>query len=168
MIICHFDGSYDPITGTATYGAIIKRDRRSLVRLRGRDQGLFSCNVSEYLGFIAVLRYLLDQDLHREPIRVIGDSQLVIFQMFGRMRIKRGRYAPFAQEAKSLLTKFPAISGEWIPRHLNAKADSLTRDLPAVPSRHLWRRRQHLRRRQLADTPVSRIPLVRSKLHERS
>ena len=57
---------------------------------RSRPYPATSCNLAEYAGLIAVLRYLLDAGLSDERIVMIGDSQLVINQMFGRRRIKRG------------------------------------------------------------------------------
>jgi ribonuclease HI len=71
-----------------------------------------SNNLAEYAALIAVLRHLIDAELQQECIVVIGDSQLVINQMFGSWKIKRGCYVELAHEAKALLAQFPRIEGK--------------------------------------------------------
>ena len=66
-------------------------------------------NLAEYAALIAVLRHLIDVGLQREHIVVIGDSQLVINQMFGNWKIKRRCYVDVAREAKALLAQFHAL-----------------------------------------------------------
>lgn len=91
---------------------------------RGKEM---SNNVAEYAGFIAVLGWFAERDLFDADIRILGDSNLVIQQMFGRWRIKKGLYAPLAYRARELLAKFTKIRGEWIPRDLNDIADKLSK-----------------------------------------
>jgi ribonuclease HI len=128
-IICHFDGSYDFRIGIACYRAVIRRNGRIISTLSNRicSETRLSNNVAEYAGLIAVLRFLLDANLQHHEIVVYSDAQLVIKQMFGRWRIKRGRYVAFAREAKSLLSRLSDISGYWVPRHRNRMADQLAR-----------------------------------------
>jgi ribonuclease HI len=142
VITAHFDGGCWPNpNGRASYGAVIRRDGRTIWRASGAvpDRGAgTSNNLAEYAGLVAVLRYLLDTGLSGERILIIGDSQLVIRQMFGRWRIKRGRYAEVAHEAKNLLAQFPRIEGKWVPRQRNTTADALSK---AALTRR-WRQRQ--------------------------
>jgi ribonuclease HI len=142
LIVAHFDGACDPNpNGRASYGAIIRRGRRTLWQaaepVPDRGAGT-SCNLAEYAGLVAVLRYLLDAGLSEERIVIIGDSQLVIRQMFGRWRIKRGCYVALAHEAKNLLWQFPRIEGRWVPRERNGTADALSK--AALTPR--WQQRQ--------------------------
>ena len=58
---------------------------------------------------------------------MIGDSQLVIKQMFGRWRIKGGCYVELPREAKLLLRQFQIITGKWVPRERNSAADELSK-----------------------------------------
>jgi ribonuclease HI len=95
-------------------------------RVPDRSAGT-SNNLAEYAALIAVLRHLIDAGLQREHIVVVGDSQLVINQMFGNWKIKRGCYVELAREAKALLTQFPRIEGKWVPRDRNTVADELSR-----------------------------------------
>jgi ribonuclease HI len=131
VIVCHFDGACDPNpNGRASFGAIVRRGGRTLWRaaepVPNRGAGT-SCNLAEYAGLVAVLRYLLAAGLSDERIVVIGDSQLVIRQMFGNWRIKRGCYTALAREAQNLLIQFPRIEGKWVPRDRNGVADALSK-----------------------------------------
>ena len=89
---------------------------------------------------LAFGRYLLAEGLSDERIVVIGDSLLVIRQMFGHWRIKAGCYVGLAREAKSLLALFPRITGRWVPRERNSVADGLAK---AANTRR-WRERQRV------------------------
>jgi ribonuclease HI len=142
-IVCHFDGACAYPGGRAAYGAVIRRGGRVIWRASESvpDRGAgTSCNLAEYAGLVAVLRYLLAAGLNRERIVVIGDSQLVIRQMFGRWRIKSGCYVELAREAKRLLMQFPHIEGRWVPRARNSTADALSK---AALTPH-WRERQQV------------------------
>jgi hypothetical protein len=81
----------------------------------------------EYSGLIAVLELFAERELFNAEIRVYGDSQLVIQQMFGTWRIKKGLYIPFAYRARELLSQFTNIQGEWIQRDRNHVADRLSK-----------------------------------------
>ena len=135
---CYFDGCCEPKNpgGIASYGAVVYVDgvriwecSKIFHPIPGRENET-SNNVAEYLGFIAILEYLSLEN-HRicEPssITIFGDSNLVIQQMFGTWRIKKGFYVPLAIKAKKLLETFSRIEGRWIPREQNFIADELSK-----------------------------------------
>ena len=133
-IIAYFDGCCEPKNpgGTASYGAVIFIDGRRIWEAskifyprKGKERET-SNNVAEYSGFIAILEYLLEHKI-TDPVQVYGDSNLVIQQMFGCWRIKRGFYVPLAQKAKNLLKNLPHVKGRWIPREENSIADELSK-----------------------------------------
>lgn len=84
-----------------------------------------SNNVAEYLALIAILERQIEVGLTAAPILIHGDSNLVMQQMFGRWKIKQGRYV---EHAKTLLASFTKASGLWIPRRRNAEADDLSKE----------------------------------------
>jgi ribonuclease HI len=86
-----------------------------------------SNNVAEYAGLIAVLEWLIEHDLCDTEIIVMGDSKLVIEQMFGAWKIKNGRYTTLALRARELVSRFENIRGEWISRDLHDVADELSK-----------------------------------------
>jgi ribonuclease HI len=61
-----------------------------------------------------------------ESIIIKGDSQLVIYQIKGRYKVKAIKIIPLYQKVMSLISKFNDIHFEWIPREKNGEADKLT------------------------------------------
>jgi len=124
-----FDGACEPVNpgGYGSYGVVVKQDGQTLLREAKRvGQGpSMSNNVAEYAGVVRALELLCERGLNGQPVRVTGDSQLVIQQMSGRWRIKKGLYKPMALKAQSLLAEFPNISFQWVPRDENAECDAL-------------------------------------------
>jgi ribonuclease HI len=130
-----FDGCCEPTNpgGTASYGAVIFKDKERIwecsevfIPVKGKEKET-SNNVAEYSGFIAILEYLLDNELHAQSIKIYGDSKLVIEQMKGEWRIIKGFYKPLAYKAKDLVKKFKKLSLIWIPREENDIADELSK-----------------------------------------
>lgn|SRR3990167_11149521 len=82
-----------------------------------------SNNVAEYLGAMAILKHL--NDLNAKHAYIFGDSKLVVEQMCGNWRIKKGAYVTYAQEAKEMLKKEYRFF--WIPRDYNDIGDDLSK-----------------------------------------
>ncbi len=131
----YFDGACEPVNpgGTASYGAVIfDRGKRvwecsEVFRpVKGREKET-SNNVAEYLGFISILNWFMEQGQTAEPIIIHGDSKLVIEQCFGNWRIKKGHYVQFAREARKKVRGFSQLRGQWIPRDENDIADELSK-----------------------------------------
>ncbi len=128
MITVNFDGSCWPNPKGRASGAYhITQDDNVLASQGfyiGRGRGM-SSNCSEYAAYIEALRFLKVNDLMFEKILVRGDSKLVINQMSGKWRIKKGIYKDKAEHALSFTKDFPDISFEWISRELNTICDAL-------------------------------------------
>src|SRR6056297_2903305 len=129
MYKLYFDGGCGPQNpgGIATYGCYIEKDGVQIFKAQGvMDETDTSNNVAEYGAVITGLTWLIEQQLQDEKIVVIGDSKLVISQMFRHWRIKQGSYVKYGLYCKKLVQQFSDIRGKLIPRALNSKADSLT------------------------------------------
>ena len=135
MINIWFDGACEPKNpgGACGMGYVIKRDDKLLF-----EKGDFlpadpsnSNNVAEYIALNSALRYCLNHpdEIRGHEIECRGDSKLVIEQMFGNWRIKSGAYVPYARQCISLIEKIGRykVSGIWIPREQNSKADELSK-----------------------------------------
>ncbi|MBW8015042.1 MAG: ribonuclease HI family protein [Planctomycetes bacterium] len=127
MIEGYFDGGcWENPGGHASCGCYIVGDTGILLEegyYIGHGESM-SNNVAEYEGLIRVLEFLLDE--HKDsPIVIFGDSMLVIKQMSGSWKIKKGFYASRARQAKELATKFTSITFRWIPRDENTICDKL-------------------------------------------
>src|SRR5919109_520119 len=125
-----FDGGCFPKNpgGYASYGGVIAKAREIV----WEGSGLVIPSIAgttnklaEYAGYIAVLKEMESRSLKEEPITVYGDSELVIKQMKGVQKIKKGVYVPLARKAQGLTKRFPNIQLEWIPRDKNSVADAL-------------------------------------------
>ena len=129
-----FDGACGPVNpgGNATFGVVVKaRDGTVLLREHGYV-GHGSCmsnNVAEYAGVLQILKYLATRPPGR--VTVHGDSNLVINQLKGKWRIRKGLYRSIAMEAKELLAHLKGLGWQitccWIPRAQNEECDALSK-----------------------------------------
>jgi ribonuclease HI len=143
-ILAWFDGACEPVNpaGTASFGVVIKhKDGTVLLRdadMVGRGKAM-SNNVAEYAGVLRILKYLSSRPPGRATIH--GDSNLVINQLNGRWRIKKGLYLAIATETKELLAYLRELGWQinfcWIPREQNEECDALSRT--DVPRARRWR-----------------------------
>src|ERR1019366_2134758 len=155
-----FDGACGPVNpgGTATYGVMIKdHDGTILVwehGLVGKGSGM-SNNVAEYAGVLCVLKYLRSLPPARAIIR--GDSNLVINQLNGKWRIRKGLYLSTAKEAKALLAHLHNCGWEinlcWIPRAQNEECDALSKQA-CPPDKPHSTHRKVAKRRDPSDNPM--------------
>ena len=138
-----FDGACKPVNpgGTASFGVVIEGEDATVLL---RDHGVvgqgeaMSNNVAEYAGVCHILRYLASRPPGRVTIR--GDSNLVINQLSGYWRIKKGLYLPIATETKELLADLRGLGWQidfcWIPREQNKQCDALSRRGPSGISKN--------------------------------
>jgi ribonuclease H / adenosylcobalamin/alpha-ribazole phosphatase len=124
MIEVFTDGRAEPNPGLGTYGYVVYEDGRrthSEHGLAGRD---VSNNYAEYFCLVKALERL--EARRDEEITVFSDSTLLVNQMAGRWKFKRGAYREKYLRAKDLARGFSKLRFEWIPREKNAEADELT------------------------------------------
>jgi len=120
--LIYFDGAAEPTNpGPAAGAAIIDLPTGESLTVTV-DLGVQTNNVAEYSGAIAGLKKALELGYKR--IKLLGDSQLVIYQMEGAYRCKNAGLQPLYQEARQLLKQFESYSLEWVPRSQNSRADA--------------------------------------------
>lgn len=129
-VTCHFDGACGPESpgGHAGYGAIVRGDGKPLLYEAGYvgHGPAMTCNVAEYAGVVAVLKFLLANNLTRA--RIFGDSNLVIQQLNRKWKAKHGLYMPYYREAIILKDKLPNVELKWLKRDFNLEADALSKE----------------------------------------
>ena len=54
-----------------------------------------------------------------------SDSELVVFQLTGRYRVKKDTLLPLFQKVKELCARFESFKVRHIPREKNSEADAL-------------------------------------------
>jgi ribonuclease HI len=136
--IAWFDGACEPVNpgGTASFGVVIKgQDGTVLLRdagVVGKGKAM-SNNLAEHAGVLNILIYLSSRPPGRVTIR--GDSNLVINQLDGKWRIKKGLYLAIVIETKDLLAHLRGLGWQinfcWIPRDQNEECDALSRRDPS-------------------------------------
>lgn len=131
MIAVYVDGACGATNPRGAMGAaaIIEEDS---VKIHEICEGytaaeINSNNRAEYLALQATLEWLNANGYCDAPIIVYSDSQMLVSQMKGDWRIKAGRYEDVADVCLELLEDFGAISFEWIPRHMNSRADTVSK-----------------------------------------
>jgi len=128
----YFDGSCEPVNpgGSGGWGFVLyDPSGTKLADGHGamRPRPDMTNNVAEYAAAgAAVKRY---RELGRRgPLLLMGDSKLVVMQMKGIWHVKQGAYVPVHRRLRDLLASCPfQVQWEWIPRHVNATADELSR-----------------------------------------
>ena len=82
-------------------------------------------NIAEWAGVTNGLQYLKDQKWTGE-LEILGDSQLVIYQLLGEYKVRKDTLIPYFQKCKSILEKWQ-WSATWIPREQNEECDVLSK-----------------------------------------
>ena len=139
-ILAWFDGACEPVNpgGTASFGVIVKDDDGTVLL---KEHGLLgkgsrmSNNVAEYAGVLHILKYLSSRPPRRVTIH--GDSNLVINQLSGKWRVRKGLYLSIAIETKELLAYLRGLGWQidfcWIPRERNEECDALSKKTADKP-----------------------------------
>ena len=108
-------GSYEVRTGAG----------RHIERLTFGDH--VTNNEAEYRTLIAALRAVLAQasaantDPKAATLAVRGDSQLVIFQVTGKWKVRTPHIRPLHAEATALLARFKKADVQWHPRAISVR-----------------------------------------------
>jgi ribonuclease HI len=124
MIEAYTDGRAEPNPGLGTYGYVIYKEGRRVHSEHGLAGREVTNNYAEYFCLVKALERL---SAHRdEEITVFSDSRLLVNQMEGKWRFKRGTYGEKYLEAKELAKGFSKLRFEWVPRERNSEADELT------------------------------------------
>jgi ribonuclease HI len=121
-----FDGGSRGNPGEG-YGSYELRTRggRHIERLSFGDH--VTNNEAEYRTLIAALRAVLahlaasDADPKTRTLAVRGDSQLVIFQVTGKWKVRTPHIRPLHAEATALLARFKRADVQWHPRAMSVR-----------------------------------------------
>lgn len=123
MLKAYFKGNCYPNRngGKMTYNLIIYKDYEKIYEkfhhYIGKN-GIASNNISDYCGFIAVLKFIENMTEYPGTIYIYGTSNLVVQQMNGNWSINHGKYFPYAMHAlnklKELCLHIPMPIIKWI------------------------------------------------------
>ena len=124
-----FDGSCDPNPGGRMGWSYIITfaDGRTVQQHNEEARNpANTVNIAEYRGLRDGLRAYLAAGGHG-PLRVTGDSQLIIYQVNGTYKVKKPELKPYHTEILTLLPQIRDVSISWNRREHNTAADRLAR-----------------------------------------
>lgn len=133
--VLHFDGLYEPRfrkDGVSTYGFVVRHGDEPAHRERGvvappGPNG--SANLAEYGALILGLTWLKERGgAGGCPLRVRGDSRLVVETVAGRWKLSSEVLIPLRDLAASLARDLDVATFEKVSREENAEADALSRE----------------------------------------
>ncbi len=135
MIEVYTDGMAEPNPGLGTYAFVVYRERKKLKEECAVVGEKITNNYAEYEGLVHSLSYL--EPYREEKIVIRSDSELLVNQMKGDWKAKKGEYLERYHEAVRLAEGFRSLEFEWIPREKNEEADRLSR---IAYARHIHQR----------------------------
>lgn len=123
-ITLYFDGSSRPHKGgPAEYGFKVPQTGYSETGQVPDELGNTN-NVAEYYALIQGVRYCLRQ--RYEKVHIIGDSQLIVYQVTGQYKVKNAALQQMNRMALGVLAQLPSWSIQWVRREFN-EADAVSR-----------------------------------------
>ena len=118
-----FDGGSlgNPGKGYGSYRIEVAGRPRPVVRLDYSANGeIVTNNQAEYRTLIAALEEIRNEvngAADKTPLRVIGDSKLVLEQVAGRWKVKHPDLRPLHATATELIRSFGEVALEWRGRN---------------------------------------------------
>ena len=125
--LLQFDGKAEPNPGRASGGAILYSQNKEPLYETGEYIEFATNNVAEYTGLIIGLRLALEMGFTK--LLVEGDSQLVIFQIQGKWKVKNENIQKYNKEVRNLVSQFEFIACRHICREFNKEADRITNEV---------------------------------------
>lgn len=125
---CHFDGSYRNHEGKEDMGigcVILDENQRIVFELSLHLSEPGSTNYAEYSACLEVLKWLSVNP--HDYAKITGDSKLVVNQLNGLWKIRKGVYMNKAAQARKLFRSLPKVEIKWEKRHKNKEADGLSK-----------------------------------------
>jgi ribonuclease HI len=117
------DGASRNNPGEAAAGIYIVKDNTFFLR-RGYFLGIKTNNQAEYLalllGLLLISEYIASDDI----VHIVSDSQLLVYQLRGIYRVKKGHLLPLYQACKERIAAMNAIITHVL-REENSHADEM-------------------------------------------
>lgn len=125
-VALYFDGGSRGNPGPAGCGYVIASPLGVELARGKKYLGNQTNNVAEYEGLVTGLNAALRMGAKRITIK--SDSQLVVFQLQGRYRVKAANLKPLYEQAKALLSRFQSWQIQHVYRAENSLADGLANE----------------------------------------
>ncbi|MGZ5293597.1 MAG: ribonuclease HI family protein [Actinomycetota bacterium] len=120
------DGAARGNPGPAGIGVQITDPRGGVLAEIAEGLGEATNNVAEYTAAIAGLKRAAE--LGATQVLLRSDSQLLIYQLTGRYRVKTAHLVPLHREVLAQARRFDSITYEHVRRERNTEADRLANE----------------------------------------
>ena len=135
--LLQFDGAANPNPGPASSGAVLWSPqgidgRRNPVFESGKYLGKATNNIAEVQGLLLGLKIAATRGARE--LLIEGDSELIIFQQTGKYKVSHKNLNVWWSEIQAAMmdeTAFDWIAIRQVPRELNERADSITKEVLA-------------------------------------
>jgi len=135
--LLQFDGAANPNPGPASSGAVLWSPqgidgRRNPVFESGKYLGKATNNIAEVQGLLLGLKIAATRGARE--LLIEGDSELIIFQQTGKYKVSDKNLKVWWSEIQAAMmdeTAFDWIAIRQVPRELNERADSITKEVLA-------------------------------------
>ena len=133
--LIQFDGAANPNPGPASSGAVLwsPKDldgKRTPVFESGKYLGKATNNIAEVQGLLLGLQIAAMRGARE--LLIEGDSELIIFQQTGRYQVSNKNLKSWWANIQAAMmdeTSFDWIAIRQVPRELNERADSITKEV---------------------------------------
>jgi len=122
MLEIYIDGASKNNPGDASCGVVMFKEGKK-VKESSVYIGKNTNNFAEYTALVIALIEALH--LGELNIKVFSDSQLLVNQIRGKYRVRRGSLYALYKVVKILIDKFEKFSIDYVPRSKNKEADKL-------------------------------------------
>jgi len=119
------DGASFNNPGPSGAGGVIFDKNQKEIDSYSIPLGFATNNEAEYQSLIIGLNRVLK--LNPQKVDIFLDSQLLVFQLTGKYKIKNPRLKPLFDKVKFLIQRIPEVNFFYIPREKNKKADILAK-----------------------------------------
>lgn len=116
----YFDGASVPNPGNSGVGVVIY-EKKKVVCTIGQNIGFHTNNEAEFLSLKIGLEKAVE--LGFKELDVFGDSQLVIFGMIKKFKVRKIELIRIETDIREIMKSFEKLRFHWIPRERNTKAD---------------------------------------------
>jgi ribonuclease HI len=120
------DGAARGNPGPAGIGVQITNQKGEVLAEIAEGLGTTTNNVAEYTAVIEGLKRAVE--LGASEVRLRSDSQLLVFQLTGKYRVKSPHLVGLHREVLSEAKRFAKITFEHVPRERNKEPDRLANE----------------------------------------
>lgn len=127
---CHllqFDGAAEPNPGPAGGGAVCFKPDGTVLFEATTALGHATNNRAEIHGLLLGVQKAVEYGVRK--LFIEGDSQLILFQLQGRWKIKDPYLKEIHEQIRLLLDKFDSVACRHIYREFNTHADRLSKEI---------------------------------------